>query len=208
MLGLNWIWLEQFANPGGSRTVQSFDDDDFGLVWPGRYEMSERNDSLVERVQASYQQLSAAATTLNTASDALGESIAELDSALKRLNLGISSWVKLVDYYCEDPEEYSYIEVGYARIGGKWGIALRTVDGHEQFVELYRSEQWLFNDAPRKLRIEAVTKIPNLLEQLAKDAAAMTSEVEDKAGEVRQLASAMSAPPDEQSSRKQGRRKS
>ena len=51
--------------------------------------------SFSERVSSSYRQLSLAASHLNLVSDELGKSIAVLDAALKKLNLGISTWSRL-----------------------------------------------------------------------------------------------------------------
>jgi methyl-accepting chemotaxis protein len=155
--------------------------------------MSVSNDSLIERVQSSYRQLSVAATTLNATSDELGKSIAELDSALKMLNLGISSWVSFNKRSSPDGVCYSYNEVGYAKIDGKWGIALSSVSGDRYNPDDDNVECWLFNDAPRALRIQAVAKIPDLLEKLIKDATETTAEVKEKAEEVHRLASAISA---------------
>ena len=51
--------------------------------------------SFSERVSSSYRQLSLAASHLNIVSDELGKSISVLDAALKKLNLGISTWSRL-----------------------------------------------------------------------------------------------------------------
>jgi hypothetical protein len=71
--------------------------------------MSSKGDSLADRVQASYLQLSAVASDLNSISDELGNSVAEIDAALKRLNLGIEVWVQITfsrddefGYYCDE----------------------------------------------------------------------------------------------------------
>ena len=53
---------------------------------------------------------------------------AALDAALRRLNLGIATWLRL-----ESREDGSgnYIkrDLGYAKVGNKWGIALRSISG-------------------------------------------------------------------------------
>ena len=104
---------------------------------------------------------------MNKVSDELGELIAKIDEALKKLNLGVSVWIKIVAYGA-DPGNDEFWEqtdkIGYAKVNGKWGISLRTDqmdvrDGEE------RAEQWLFNDAPRLMRLSAIEKIPELLER-------------------------------------------
>lgn len=144
-----------------------------------------------ERVQASYKQLAVAANTLNTASDALGEAISVLDAALKRLNLGISAWVQLSGN--TDTGDYWWSrDVGYTKIGDKWGIGLRKQSGDYSDPENDSEETWLFNEAPRWMRIEAVGKIPDLLEALIKQAEDTTKKIKDRTAQAIELAAAMS----------------
>src|SRR5437868_1989728 len=90
--------------------------------------MTSANDFLskrIERVQNAVRQFPATATNLNDATDKLGTSVSELDSVLKKFALGVPTWVP----FSESHEgSYHYEEdIGYAKIGGKWGIAIRTV---------------------------------------------------------------------------------
>jgi len=147
-----------------------------------------------ERVQASYKQLSLAATTLNTASDKLGEAISVLDAALKRLNLGISAWVQLSGN--EDGPIWWSREIGYASVKGKWGIALKKANG-DYSDDSYEAEEWLFDDAPRWMRVDAVGKIPDLLEALLKQAEDTTKKIKARTEQVIELAVAMSKVLDE-----------
>src|SRR5579863_3510478 len=80
------------------------------------------------RVQRSYEKLTAAAVSLNSVSDQLGRVVVELDAALKILNLGITSWIHFRSW--SNDVEHSSDQIGYARIGGKWGIAIRSVSGN------------------------------------------------------------------------------
>ena len=154
--------------------------------------MAEKKNTLVERAQQAFRQLSVAAITLNTASDKLGASVANLDAALKKLNLGISSWVHFREGSSGNGFYYSYQDIGYAKIGGKWGLAIRTVSGDVRNLEDEDSEQWSFNEAPRNLRVQAVKKIPDLLEMLIKDAADITKKVATQTEEVDVLTKAIS----------------
>src|SRR5262245_26037718 len=101
-------------------------------LWEGR--MPTRSESLNHRISASYKQLTAAAGELNAVSDELGKFVTALDSALRRLNLGISTWLRL-----ESREDGSgnYIkrDLGYAKVATKWGIALRTMTGNHNTPE-------------------------------------------------------------------------
>lgn len=145
----------------------------------------------VEKIQASYKQLSVAAATLNAASDELGEAVSVFDAALKRLNLGVSAWVTVSGNDEQDGEWWAR-DVGYARIGDKWGIALKTATGNYAVPERDSVEKWLFNDAPRWMRIEAIGKIPDLLEALLKQTEDTTKKIKSKTEEALALATAMS----------------
>jgi hypothetical protein len=147
--------------------------------------------SLSERVQSAYMQLSAVASDLNAVSDELGKSIADLDLALKKLNLGVSVWVALGGW-CDEQNDYYHEELGYAKIGGKWGIALRTVSGnHSNPPEDEVEELWLFNDGPRNLRLSAIGKIPELLERLSTEAIETAKKIKGKLAEAQEVAEAV-----------------
>lgn len=147
-----------------------------------------------KNVSASFQRLSAAATQLNAVSDELGKSITALDLALKKLNLGISAWVQISRQ--TDPQDGSFSAhfLGYAKIGSKWGIALSITEGNEFTGDFVRDEEWLFNDAPRALRVEAVEKLPELLEGLITEANTTAERIKDKIGHAQQVAQAITRP--------------
>jgi hypothetical protein len=155
--------------------------------------MTAKTDSLNHRISSSYKQLTQAATELNAVSDELGKFVTALDSALRRLNLGIATWLRLESR--EDGSgNYTKRDLGYAKIGNKWGIALRTMSGNHNDVEDSNVEEWLFNDAPRALRIESVEKLPDLFESLVKEADAATRQIRTKTERAQALASALTDP--------------
>jgi hypothetical protein len=156
----------------------------------------------IERIQKSVQQLPAAAVSLNSATDQLGKSISELDAVLKKFSLGVPTWVPFTE---TNPHWFPDIyqeEVGYAKVGGKWGVAIRTVEAHDP-RESPDIEQWLFADAPRLFRVQAVEKIPDLIEALLTNAANMTETIINKAAEVDALTAGIKSaiePPEEKTS--------
>jgi hypothetical protein len=155
--------------------------------------MTTKTDSLNHRISSSYKQLTQAATELNAVSDELGKFVTALDSALRRLNLGIATWLRLESR--EDGSgNYTKRDLGYAKIGNKWGIALRTMSGNHNDVEDSNVEEWLFNDAPRALRIESVEKLPDLFENLVKEADAATKQIRTKTQRAQALATALTEP--------------
>jgi hypothetical protein len=155
--------------------------------------MASKGSSLpqkAERIQKAVQQLPTVAATLNAASDELGESVGKLDAVLKKFNLGVPPWVSFVD--SKSDSGFYQEDIGYAKVNGKWGIAIRTVECDFSDPESSIAE-WQFNDAPRLLRVNAVERIPELLDALLDSAAEMTKAIASKAGEVDAFASAMSS---------------
>lgn len=146
---------------------------------------------LPQRVASCYSALSAAAKELNSISDELGKSIAEIDVALKKLNLGVAVWIPIRG---DDggPNESSFWseDLGYAKIGSTWGICLRRVTG-DHMADRETVEPWLFNDAPRTLRISAIEKIPDLLERLSTEATKTTKRIRAKLSDAQVVAQAV-----------------
>jgi len=152
--------------------------------------MSTKGGSLADRVQASYLQLSAVASDLNAISDELGKSVSEIDAALKKLNLGISVWVEIRSWTGDDLDYYRE-NVGYAKVDGKWGIALTTVSGNHNNPDQDDVEQWLFNDGPRKLRLDAIEKLPEVLKNLSEEAIRTTDKIKARLAEAKEVAAAV-----------------
>ncbi|HXB56128.1 MAG TPA: hypothetical protein VN461_15215, partial [Vicinamibacteria bacterium] len=154
----------------------------------------DNDSSLPNKVSTSFQQLKAAAAQLNTISDELAGPVAALDAALKPLNLGISAWVKFAGDFDHDTGDFWTREIGYAKVGAKWGIALRTREGNAADPD-QSIERWPFNEAPRAYRVDAVEKLPDLLETLIKEATATAEKVKGKIAYVQQVVAAIGGPP-------------
>jgi hypothetical protein len=145
--------------------------------------------SPAEKVQSSFRKLSLAAIDLNTASDELNKPIHTCEAALKKLGLGIPAWVELSG---ADAGSYWWDRsVGYTKLKDRWGIALRTREGRNG-DDRAEEELWPFNDAPRWMRIEAVAKLPDLLEALLKQAEDTTQKIRKKIVIANELAEAIS----------------
>jgi hypothetical protein len=147
-----------------------------------------------ERISASlFKELADSAARLNSGSDELAKAIRPIDTALKKLNLGVSAWYTYRG--SEEPDadgSYSYRRIGYAKVGGKWGLAL-SADSGNVYAETDHYEAWLFNDAPRLMRLEAIDCIPDLLEQLVKESNKVAEDLQKKAGHARELAETITA---------------
>jgi hypothetical protein len=150
------------------------------------------DDSKIARVRARFQELSTLASSLNTASDELTKVVGILDEALKKLNVGLTVWENFRFRGDEsDPQFYDTDQIGYAKVSGTWGLALRRIWGNEAFDDHHSDGPWLFKDAPRELRLAAADKIPEVIEALAKATSATTKEVQEKTERARELATAI-----------------
>ena len=143
-----------------------------------------------ERIAAAYKRLAASAESLSAKSDEFSKQVVVLDGALKRLNLGIAAWQRIRggedrngNYWSED--------VGYAKIGGKWGLAIRERRGNSN-ADNEENEEWLFNDAPRALRISAVDQMSGLLDKLVASAGKTARKIDEKTAQAKNLAVALS----------------
>lgn len=138
-------------------------------------------------VSRSFQRLAESAARVNAASDDLSKAVAPIDAALKRLGLGITVWHKYAGGV--DPEgEFWEHRIGYTRIGRNWGLAISDVSGNINYSASYDDEEWLFNDAPRAMRVKAVDHIPALLEKLVEQADKVASDLDQKAEKARHIA--------------------
>jgi prefoldin subunit 5 len=144
---------------------------------------------LPDKVAHAYEQLKAAAAELNAVSGELGNQIAKIEETLQRLNIGVSTWVQIRGGDSDDRENYWFLEVGYAKVNSTWGVALRTRRG-SYLLEEERTDPWLFGNAPRPYRAEAVDKLPELLAELTAAATKTTSQLREKVGTAQQIAKA------------------
>lgn len=147
-------------------------------------------DPKISQIQTNLQTLSTVASSLNTASDELTKVVGKLDEALKKLNVGLTVWVTA---WSRGVEEYEYDDdqIGYDKVNGKWGIALRHLWGNHANDHHDEEGPWLFTDAPREMRIHCVSGIPELIERLTKEASDTTKKIQEKTKEVGQLAAAI-----------------
>jgi hypothetical protein len=150
------------------------------------------SDSKVTKIQTHFKALSEASPSLNAASDELTKTVAILDESLKKLNVGLTAWVTFRSRDDDDayhPERYDNDQIGYCKVNGTWGIALRRVWG-DPSSDVYGGDgPWLFNDASREMRVYGVDKIPEVIEALAKEALSATKQIQEKTKQVLELAS-------------------
>jgi hypothetical protein len=159
-------------------------------------------DSRSAKLKTSFQKLSLASHTLNTASDTFGESITVLDEALNILNPGVTAWVTVSRSTSQvRPWEASEERLGYTKIN-RWGLCICTVDiderpdGGEETQDV-----WLFNDAPRQIRLRAIEHVPELIEVLANEALRTATRVREQAELAVELAKSIGEDPNAKGNR-------
>lgn len=149
--------------------------------------MIKREPGSPARLRSAFEQLSSSARSLNTSTDELSEIFAAFDDSLKKLNLGIIAWVTFCNS-SDEPGWFSYLDqLGYTKIGGKWGLAIRQLKCDEQHDETEVLQEWLLAEAPRALRIKAVDGLPELAENLAKEVKSATKRIDEKLALAREL---------------------
>jgi hypothetical protein len=127
---------------------------------------------------------------LNEASDALSEQIAQVESALNELKLGVRAYVKIRSNTSQTAsgEITTALFLGYAKCRGKWCLTL--VDSNDQFFPEDDTEIPL-REASRGDRIDAVEKLPDLIRKLEAETRRIVIEARNKAAKVEQFAATL-----------------
>jgi hypothetical protein len=160
---------------------------------------------LGERVAASYKRLAASADLLGSKTDVFTKQVAAIDAALQKLNLGVIAWERIRGDEDDNSGNYWSEDVGYAKIGGRWGVAIRERSGNHH-SDIHECDEWLFADAPRELRISAIDQIPDLLDKLAKYADKTTRKIDEKTAQTQELVAALAKAAAEVEQQKKGKR--
>jgi hypothetical protein len=142
------------------------------------------------RISESFKQLATAASALNEATNEFTAVTAPADDLLKKLNLGVDCWVRYRTLRFEEGIERHY-EIGYAKINGRWGLALRSFVDDPELPEYTDNERWTFNEGPRHMRIEAIHKLPELMDELVKKAEKATRKVKEGTEAARDVMTAL-----------------
>src|SRR5438128_1915892 len=145
-----------------------------------------------DRIASSFKQLASVSKDLNLAANELNKSISTLDEALDQLNLGVSAWHTIAGDEDEQDGSFWSRDIGYARIRSKWRIAIRKTWGNN-LKDYYDSEEWAFADAPRWMGIEAIGKLPDLVDDLIKRTQETTGKIKARTDEAKELVDADSA---------------
>jgi len=135
---------------------------------------------------------------LNKASDALSQQIAKAEAALNEVKLGVWGWVKVRSTYQPEsdltiggkPAAVTEVEyLGYGKHRGKWCLLYSTE--YEEFPD--EDFRWVvpLREAPRKERIDAIDKLPELIRVLEKNAKELAEKAKTKASQFADFVSAL-----------------
>ena len=151
---------------------------------------SQQDPGLQERVSAAFEKLAESAAELNAVSDEVAKPISTIDRALQKLNLGVSAWVEFAGEFDHNTGSFWDHSLGYAKVAREWGISIRTRRGNDfhNDVDDADEELWRFNDAPRSHRLDAMDKLPALLEELAKTSNETAQALKSKVASAKQTA--------------------
>ena len=169
--------------------------------------MGNQNDSLLEGEDELLPSLAATAANLNEASKKLSRVVERIDNALQRINLGVTAWTQVRGGDVQGADRFWSEELGYSRTGRKWGLTLRKIRYDMLNPEFEKLEEWLFNEAPRSLRIRAITKIPDLLKELDREAKKLATQVSESINKTEPLVEAIEKSMHPQRSIKKKRRR-
>jgi len=136
-----------------------------------------------ESVLPSREEIAAAGQDLAAAADGLSASISAIEDYLETQNFAIPVWVK-VKGWSDDDYSYWLRELGYDLLNGSWHLLIREKSGNEQWPDRENVITWSFKNSPRKARISASDKIPDLLKELIKESARTARRLREKTVEV------------------------
>jgi hypothetical protein len=142
-----------------------------------------------DRITAAFALLTESARQINAVSIELLRSIASLEDAINRLNVGVACWTEFNEG--SDGAYWWRESIGYADVNGKWCIAIQKSQGSEYDPERSSEKTYEFNHAPRYMRVKAVDKLPDLIEALVKATDATTERLQKKVTPTRDLAVAV-----------------
>ncbi len=143
-------------------------------------------------------QLSTASEALNNVSDIFNGQIKVIEDALASYNVGVTAWVPAYSEEWEDCDPagavvgivYTSYSIGYQKSGGKWCLMVASECDYGYGPDDRRTE-WVLLDAPREVRMKAITAIPKLIEALIAEANRLAAEISKKTTEARMLATSI-----------------
>ena len=136
------------------------------------------------------EEIAAASADVRSASDELAQTIRAMEEFLDGKSIEVAAWVRVKGWEDEHSNFWKR-EVGYDRFGHSWHIAIRETQGNDNYPDETSTYTWKFNSSPRKSRISASDKIPELLRELIKEAERTARRLREKTLEVNAFAATL-----------------
>lgn len=140
-------------------------------------------------LEEAFGRLVEAAERLNSKTDAVNDLIARTDERLRAVGLGIEVWLPGMLAFVGDSSGGSGYKLGFAKVKGEWQLAVQeAAESHKLFEgqedQPYVDERNLGEPVPliqasRMVRVEACTKLPELVTRLADRAEALVGKVDE-----------------------------
>lgn len=143
-----------------------------------------------DRIALSFNKLTAASDELNAAVTELTSKIRLLERYLERLNLGVSAWYTIASHRYEENDFRWSRDLGYTFHRNKWRIALRETWDSPEDGE-HGETTHTFDEAPRWMAIEAVSKLPDLIDGLLERTQETTKKLKNRSIQAQELADAI-----------------
>ena len=147
-----------------------------------------------------FQALATNSNNLNRLTNELSNYVEAIESNINTLNPGLKVSVVVETSNYEEGAWRHYVLLWYDKIEGKWGLAVEEYDENQDDPEAHPVNQktWAFKDAPRALRLQVVSSIPDLIKELVKESGNMARATEMTVARVKEIASSLrktAAPP-------------
>ncbi len=146
---------------------------------------------MADKIQSTLKKLASVSQSLNQASDQVTSRIAEVEASLREYKLGVEAWVDLWQWEdtCSDTDGKHLMmlgrtqRLGYGKKDGKWGL-LTYIDAEESDD---RHEFAFVREAPRDVRLAAIDKLPDLLEEVVRKAVETSEKATKQAEKAKQI---------------------
>jgi hypothetical protein len=146
--------------------------------------------SRAERFTSAFRRLAESAEVLKAESNQFSKPIEQINATLRAVGVRLSTWHKVVGGE-DDYNNYWTREVGFTSVRGLWGLVIRETTGNHALPDREESDFWPFDEAPPSYRIEALDKLPDLLEELIKNTDKTAKKLKETTVEVREMATAL-----------------
>lgn len=141
-----------------------------------------------ERMSAAFSRLRVSASQIKAVSNELDQHVTALERALAKLDLRVACWTRLSEWMGPDNDTFKRTYVGYSEYGRDWRIVVQTSEGRDSLPDQEDEKTWPFEQAPQYLRVKAIDRLPELVEELVTSVDKTAERMRKKVGPAAELA--------------------